>query len=1145
MKALFHRFKKEKEKDRFLSPSDPALASLAAKEKLELPPLRPWPPTDRITTTPTPFNPGKPLPDPGLRQLPQIDRSPISISHTNSQASSDSRSSTRTPIPASTNSHSQAPSVDERNGLGLSTVTRTELPRRDSLEPSAAISQSASRSARKATDTSTSTHGNSTVGDNVGPKKVAFISPPPTPAPLQRALSEPKTGPASSNGSAANGGSQANGGSNGHAGSSNGNGDAAKNPAAPLKTTVTRFQAAHGSETRGSTSTASSSKVNVNSKGPSATSGKATVTSTRTALSPNSQKTFMDNASVNASMRSNTPYSQTSQNSSRILATASWSEAAEEDLVSNIGPRERTRQEVLWEIVASEERYVNELTKLRETFIEPLLHPYASPPTCSPTPIDHDEYYVRGGSPRESFDHLPIATRFLSPTPGLRPETPATGNNAVHGTAAAKESTPNIDGDSLDTDDEEAQDQVGRGYGGGTGAGGTNQRWGGASSALAAAVEKLNHPRSPYNTTAQHSKQNRAALPFPTRSHQSLPPPPRAQQQGSAVSLGRQSVYDAREREVSYAPTQQTEKSTSSRVLKKLRRNTAQPDTLISDSVAPNQLPEDLRKCLEVLEGGIFNGHVSLSEGLRKRYEEQYPLVRSLADVFVSNSHILREYATYVLHLERALEQVDNALSTASDKKKPKNQDAAVWMKICKTLQRLEQDAVEKGETGLAISLSKPFQRLLKYPLLFQNLLYHTDPSTFEYESTLLMVAEVETIVRSIEDEKIQKEERDRTRDAFARIDGLEKVRQLALPKSSRLLVEERPLVQPSQTQSQPSVQMRPPPPTAGAGKNVKGKSSFRRLSDVLQHNNSSSVGGKKDMWLVVFNDVVLRCQRTGITTLPLASPTNSRTNSLPELQSKTKYATTGRRSAHTKPRNMYKFIKIENWAIAGLPDPKQGVVSMDDVVRSRATVHSGTPTGHSSLMPPEEEDDENDSSDSDRKSKMSFSYWGADKVTIHKPKNRAAVTANRKGSLTPLGYSRESSANAKFGTRLVSPDGPQNHPQNHPHHHHHHHHPRPASRRTQAATPVSRRPAYSEDNHSMAKSTVTGTTRPAWDGSTRAGTTTPISSRTRARNISQTSTSGARANNNKLLASPAPSEDSGVGLYRQLMAQDSQLNVV
>ena len=37
---------------------------------------------------------------------------------------------------------------------------------------------------------------------------------------------------------------------------------------------------------------------------------------------------------------------------------------------------------------------------------------------------------------------------------------------------------------------------------------------------------------------------------------------------------------------------------------------------------------------------------------------------------------------------------------------------------------RLEELAAERGEPGLSIALSKPFQRLLKYPLLFQNLLY-------------------------------------------------------------------------------------------------------------------------------------------------------------------------------------------------------------------------------------------------------------------------------------------------------------------------------------------------------------------------------------------------------------------------------------
>ena len=103
--------------------------------------------------------------------------------------------------------------------------------------------------------------------------------------------------------------------------------------------------------------------------------------------------------------------------------------------------------------------------------------------------------------------------------------------------------------------------------------------------------------------------------------------------------------------------------------------------------------------------------------------------------------------------------------------------NADEWLKVCTFLRKLEIDAQDRGETGLAISLSKPFQRLLKYPLLFQNLLFHTDPSTFEYDGTLRMVTEVENIVRSIEVEKIQKEERDKTRDILARIEGMDKVK--------------------------------------------------------------------------------------------------------------------------------------------------------------------------------------------------------------------------------------------------------------------------------------------------------------------------------------------------------------------------------
>jgi hypothetical protein len=298
-------------------------------------------------------------------------------------------------------------------------------------------------------------------------------------------------------------------------------------------------------------------------------------------------------------------------------------------------------------------------------------------------------------------------------------------------------------------------------------------------------------------------------------------------------------------------------------------------------------------------------------------------------------SHILHGYATYVLHLERALEEVDAALATAAAKKpKPKSSKATPddWLRLCAHLRRLEESAAERGETGLAISLSKPFQRLLKYPLLFQNLLYHTDPSTFEYESTLQMVAEVETIVRSIEDEKIQKEERDKTRDVVARIEGLEKVKGLSAPKPSRLLMEERALF---------GVQLSPgsssPPVIGKDGKAVKGKTSFKRLSDVLGGGGSGGIGGKKDLWLVVFNDVVLRCQRIGQTSLPMAGGSNpgaTRTNSMPDMAGRAKYATTGRRHGQTRPRNLYRFVKVSRTRCEGNGERRKmlilGVIFID-----------------------------------------------------------------------------------------------------------------------------------------------------------------------------------------------------------------------
>lgn len=133
-----------------------------------------------------------------------------------------------------------------------------------------------------------------------------------------------------------------------------------------------------------------------------------------------------------------------------------------------------------------------------------------------------------------------------------------------------------------------------------------------------------------------------------------------------------------------------------------------------------------------------------------------------------------------MLHLERALEQIDTALTSANTTSRRlsytrRDKESQATLQLGKVLLSLDELASQRGESGLSISLSKPFQRLLKYPLLFQNLLFNTDPSLREYEATLAMVDEVEAIVRGIEDEKSTQEEREKSRDAWVRIDGVEK----------------------------------------------------------------------------------------------------------------------------------------------------------------------------------------------------------------------------------------------------------------------------------------------------------------------------------------------------------------------------------
>lgn len=206
-------------------------------------------------------------------------------------------------------------------------------------------------------------------------------------------------------------------------------------------------------------------------------------------------------------------------------------------------------------------------------------------------------------------------------------------------------------------------------------------------------------------------------------------------------------------------------------------------------------------------------------------------------------------------------------------------------------LQQLEENAVEKGEAELVIALAKPFQRLLKYHFLFQDLLFRTDLVTSKYADVLKMFTEIEAILGGIEDKRIQKDERHKVWDILRRIGGLDKVKELAVPKPSRILVEERRI---------------PTGPSHSGVTMVEGRRTFKQPSDILQPGGSNGIGGERDIWLVVFNDVVLRCQRTGTVLLPGWGASWWATNSTPMMGETVEPAT----AVQLNSGNLYKFLE-------------------------------------------------------------------------------------------------------------------------------------------------------------------------------------------------------------------------------------------
>lgn len=109
-------------------------------------------------------------------------------------------------------------------------------------------------------------------------------------------------------------------------------------------------------------------------------------------------------------------------------------------------------------------------------------------------------------------------------------------------------------------------------------------------------------------------------------------------------------------------------------------------------------------------------------------------------------------------------------------------------------------------------------------------------------------------------------------------------------------------------------------------------KHASRRLSDFVagqmdkqKQKKQPSVGSKRDVWLVTFTDVVLRCKRVGVTNLPMGlqhcAPKDG-----------------GRKSVALakQGRNLYKFIKVDHWIVTDQTHSRSGTVNMEAVARSR-----------------------------------------------------------------------------------------------------------------------------------------------------------------------------------------------------------------
>ncbi|GHJ85557.1 hypothetical protein NliqN6_1959 [Naganishia liquefaciens] len=632
----------------------------------------------------------------------------------------------------------------------------------------------------------------------------------------------------------------------------------------------------------------------------------------------------------------------------------SWTQIAEVDLVANLSVQERTRQEVLFEIVSSEERYVLDLIKLKETFIDRLIPAEAekalrlSTNALLPTWSRHSDTSSSAGS-QNARNSMPPALELRSPSPTHDLERACLPIAAQFATGLSLSARDLVSGGIPDPKSENEQ-IISRDIPESPPRCRTSLRMDDTDADATVRIKRTYHtlPRQQlgedngknsghYPGSSPSRQQSEQALNTPAHFYGSL------QQYEQAIPV-RPCKPPHLPRQISTSPPAMTCRSASS-IRKRLSSVSASVNLDDYDAV----LPADFRIVLQVISEKLLKGHVALSDALRKRYDEQYPLVRGLADIFIEHSYIFREYTSYVIHLDKALQQLDDCLVAASSNKKRTSGITMYNEMVVGTITRgLNDEAATKGETGLAIALSKPFQRLLKYPLLFQNLLFNTDATISEYNSCMKLLDEVNDIFRSMEDEKESKDDNERTRDALARINGLDRDPDLSLPCPSRFFVGEH--VAPLSECSAPTSER-------------SHRRSFRRLSGLIQGHSQPA----KEIWQVLFTDVTLLCQKVGTTAMPIHRSISSRTDEK-RMPARRKSIRSGRCSRQIETRNLYQFLSVKDW------HPEHQLVektSQLSDLRSQCSSSSASSIPHDENIKEENVDEAESSSDDSEQMKF------------------------------------------------------------------------------------------------------------------------------------------------------------------------------